>query len=102
MQASFGAPGSKEWAAAQITAAQGDYTYISAFWNKLSNGLNNQTLHHLFPSVHPCHYPALSELLKPVFDKHKLPVAGWERSYWQSLASHVRHLRKLNDERWAG
>ena len=35
-------------------------------------GLHNQSLHHLLPSVHPCHYPALSVLLKPVFVRHHL------------------------------
>ena len=92
---SFETPRTKEWAVAQITAcqarhrhsdrhtrdgrssrsrraraSQGDYGYYSHWSSLLSIGLNNQTLHHLFPSVHAAHYPALSELVKPVLIKH--------------------------------
>merc|ERR1712129_298799 len=42
-----------------------DYSVDSLFWNVMSIGLNNQALHHLFPSVHPCHFIQLS----PVLDK---------------------------------
>lgn len=29
----------------------------SLFWNIVTGGLNTQSLHHVLPSVHHCHYP---------------------------------------------
>ena len=82
--------------AAQAYASQGDYEYRSRLWNTLSIGLNNQTLHHVFPSVHPCHYPALTELIEPVFRKYQLPMGGWSQSFWYSLAQHWKHMCVLD------
>jgi len=86
----------KEWVVAQAYASQGDYEYHSRVWNKLSIGLNNQTLHHVFPSVHPCHYPALTDLIEPVFKKYQLPMGGWSQSFWHSLAEHWKHMTVLD------
>ena len=61
-----------------------------------STGLCNQSLHHVFPTVHPCHYRALSVLLKPVFEEHGLPMTGWTHSYWDSLQMHIDHLCAVN------
>ena len=58
-----------------------------------------QTLHHLFPSVHPCHYPPLAVLARPVFAKHELPMAGWTRGYADALGSLVQHLWRLSEDR---
>jgi len=87
---------SKEWAVHQICASQGDYEYGSVKWGKISNGLNNQMVHHLFPSVHPCHYPALSALLRPVFERHGLPMPGWRYTYADSWRLHSAYLLSLN------
>ena len=89
----------REWAHAQILACQGDYSYGSAIANALSIGLNNQTIHHLFPSIHPCHFPALARRLKPVWKKHALPLSGWTQSYRDSFVAHVAHLRACTDEK---
>ena len=94
--ASFEKPKSKEWAIQQIATTRGDYAYRSHLWNLLSVGLNNQAVHHCFPSVHPCHYPALCRLLQPIFAKHGLPRNGWEHTYWDALRLHLAHLRALN------
>lgn len=93
---SFLPPQTKEWAAHQIATTRGDCAYESLLWNRVSGGNNNQAFHHCFPTVHPCHFPALSRLLRPVFVKHGLPLHGWEQSYWESLSSHIGHLYKLN------
>jgi fatty acid desaturase len=78
-----------EWAVAQIGTAAGDYAYDSRFWNLVSIGLNNQTIHHLFPGIHAYHYPALARLFRPVFEKHGLSVHRWTQTYTQSLLAHV-------------
>ena len=92
---SFAKPPSGEWAAIQITTSQGDYRYDSEFWNKMSIGLNNQALHHLFPTIHPCHFPALAKLMKPTFQKHGLPTVGWSQTIGQALAKHWSHMKLL-------
>ena len=84
----------REWAVAQCMAAQGDYSYNSTICNYVSVGLNNQTMHHLFPNVHWCHYPALSALMKPVFLKHNLPTRGWNQTYMDSLNMHIRFVKQ--------
>ena len=91
------APQSNEWAVHQIATTRGDYGYRSRLWYLLSIGLNNQAIHHCFPSVHPCHYPALSRLMKPVFEKHGLPQNGWEQSFGDALRLHFMHLQALNE-----
>lgn len=94
--ASFDTPKTKEWAVREITSSQGDYAYDSLLWTKLSLGLNNQTMHHLFPSVHPCHYPELSRRTRKIFKKHGLPQACWNKTYMDSLDEHCQWLRRLN------
>lgn len=114
----------KEWSDAQVTATQGDYSYESIFWNKISNGLNNQSFHHIFPGVHSCHYPRLSKRLRPIFEKYHLPLGrpcffavafycrveclsclgvfnlrfpgGWSHSYLDVFAMHVEHIKQIN------
>lgn len=94
--ASFDTPMTEEWAVGEMTTSQGDYSPDSLVWNKLSVGLNNQTIHHLFPSIHPCHYPELSRRCRKVFKKHGLPQAPWSQTYWDALRQHCRWLRYLN------
>lgn len=94
--ASFQVPVTREWAVHEITTAQGDYSYDSLLWNKVSIGLNNQGMHHMFPSVHPCHYPELSRRMRHIYKKHGLPQAGYTQTYRDSLALHCAWLRYIN------
>eukprot|EP00040_Diaphanoeca_grandis_P012661 m.64137 g.64137 ORF g.64137 m.64137 type:complete len:446 (+) comp23394_c1_seq1:283-1620(+) len=93
---SFEQPSSGEWAVHQLYTTQGDYSYASKFWNHMSLGLHNQALHHLFPSVHPCHYPAISKLARPILKRHGLPIPGYTQSYRHAMILHLKHLRILN------
>jgi fatty acid desaturase len=85
------------WAHAQAESARGDYSQNSYAWGVFSIGLNNQTMHHLFPTVHYCHYPSLQKLLHPVFKIHKLPTPT-PQTFAESVRSHFAFLRKLNDK----
>lgn len=89
--------GKSRWAHAQAESARGDYSQDSYVWGVLSIGLNNQTMHHLFPTVHYCHYPCLQKLLRPVFKIHKLPVPA-PQTFAQSVRAHFAFLGKLNDQ----
>lgn len=64
-----------EWAAHQMLTAT-DYSCDSKLWCTLSIHLNSQMIHHVFPSMHPCHYPAVRRLLLPVAAKHGIDYEG--------------------------
>ena len=53
-----------------------DYECDSWLWCTLSINLNAQICHHLFPSVHPCHYSAIRRLLIPIAARHGLDYKG--------------------------
>lgn len=86
-----------EWAEHQLAECKGDYSYDRAWAGYLSLGLNNQALHHLFPSVHWCHYPALTRKMRPVFAKHGVLMPGYTQNYADSLGSHLRTIVRLNE-----
>lgn len=97
--ASFaGCAGRPSWARAQAEAARGDYCQGSYVWGLVSIGLNNQTLHHLFPTVHYCHYPRLYQLMLPVFAQHGIRPAA-PQSFAQALRAHFAFLGEINGPR---
>lgn len=74
----------------QVMSCQ-DYCVESKWMSVISLGLNNQTVHHLFPSVHICHYPALSGVLADFckdygieYKVHK-SISGAVKDYLQYL-----------------
>lgn len=86
-----------EWAAHQILTTC-DYSCDSWFWGTLSINLNNQAIHHLFPSVHPCHYPALRHKLIPVAKKHGIDYeARSTADFNQTLANYFGWIKTLNE-----
>ena len=46
------------------------YSPLSTTWNIITGGLNTQSLHHVLPSVHHCHYPAIYPLFLSVCKRH--------------------------------
>ena len=86
-----------EWAAHQILTAR-DYSCDSKLWGMLSINLNNQACHHLFPSVHPCHYPALRRKLLPVAKKHGIDYEGRSSGdFSEAVARYFGWVKKLNE-----
>ena len=60
--------------------------------------LNSQMMHHMFPSVHPCHYPALRHILIPVAKKHGLDYEGRSsNNFYQAVAQYLQWLNELNE-----
>merc|ERR1712127_287337 len=55
----------QEWAVHQVEHAM-DYAVDSKFWLHVSNGLNLQVMHHLFPQVGWGHYKALVPIVAEV------------------------------------
>ena len=57
-----------------------------------SGGLNMQIEHHLFPSVHSSHYPALAPIVKRACEEFDLPY-NTSCSLWAAMAKHYRILQ---------
>eukprot|EP01083_Nonionella_stella_P064656 168744_1 len=76
---------SKNFIVHQILSAS-DYSIRSEFMGSIALGLNNHVLHHIVPSVHPCHYPKLSSILQQFCRKHNI-----QQSIHAGLYSCFRH-----------
>jgi len=79
-----------------------DYSCDSFFWRTASSNLNQQICHHILPSVHPVHYPALRRLLIPICRRHGVDYEGRSsNTFLGALGKYVRRASELN-ERPAG
>ena len=87
-----------EWAAEQLSACGGDWSLHSYTASFVSIGLNNQALHHLFPTVHHAHHVRLMDLIAPVLRKYGYDTTKRHATLQDSLAAHFAHLDTLN--RW--
>ena len=58
----------------------------------MSGGLNMQIEHHLFPSVHYSHYPALAVIVREACLEFGLPY-NTSRSLWEAMSKHYEVLR---------
>lgn len=94
------APPLGEWAAWQFHASRGDWGFRrgggrlgNVARSALSNGLNLQAVHHLFPNVHWWHYPALYPLVCEVLGEPEVAA----KSYAQTFKEHLRFVAKMND-----
>ena len=59
-------------------------------------GLNFQIEHHLFPKVCSIHYPAISDIVKQVAEKHGVPYYE-NTTFIGAVQSHWKMLGKLSD-----
>ena len=59
-------------------------------------GLNFQIEHHLFPKVCSIHYPAISDIVKSVADRHGIPYFE-NQTFMQAVRSHWKMLGLYSD-----
>ncbi|MCC5644393.1 acyl-CoA desaturase [Nostoc sp. CHAB 5824] len=59
-------------------------------------GLNYQIEHHLFPQVCSIHYPAISQIVREVAQKHGVPY-NYYPTFFGAIKSHYFMLKKLGD-----
>lgn len=97
-EASFRCAGSPEWARRQVQSASGDYAAHSPLVTLLSIGLNQQALHHLFPTVHPFHYPALAPVFDAVLRRHGIEHCAGKRTFGDAVRDHFDWLGRLNND----
>eukprot|EP01083_Nonionella_stella_P064655 168743_1 len=72
-----------------------DYCIRSEFIGFVSVGLSNQGLHHIIPSVHPCHYPKLSSILQQFCHKHNIQQSV-HKDLYSCFRAHFRYLLEVN------
>jgi fatty acid desaturase len=80
-----------DWGTHQVLTSH-NYAVASPAILHFSGGLNMQIEHHLFPSVHYSHYPALSRLVREACAEFGLPYHA-SRTVWEAVAKHYRVLR---------
>lgn len=85
----------KEWAVHQVEHSL-DYAVHSRFWLHISNGLNLQVVHHLFPQVGWGHYREIAVIVKEVCDAHGVTYNS-EPTFWAAAASHFKYLAEINE-----
>ena len=85
------------WAENQLMTTA-DYAHGSSFWLHISGGLNYQVVHHLFPGVTHCHYPALAHIVRDVCEEHGVTYHVYD-TFIDALADHVRHLRLVGRQK---
>jgi fatty acid desaturase len=103
------------WAAGQV-ATTADFCHGSAFWTHVSGGLNYQVcafhllckaarteprllgtaqvVHHLFPGVCHCYYPALAPIVLRTAAEFGVPYKVYP-TFGAAVAAHFRQLRSV-------
>ena len=94
------APPREEWAVHQMGHAL-DYAVTSRFWLHVSNGLNLQVVHHLFPQVGWGHHLELSKIVAEVAKEHGVAY-NTKPSFAAAMGAHLGHLRRVNDSEQQG
>lgn len=80
-----------EWAVHQLKTTRGDYNYDSWVWLALTQGLNLQSIHHVFPSVHWAHYPEIYRIVWAAGGEHRRP-----KSFHEIVVEHLAFVAKMN------
>jgi fatty acid desaturase len=83
---------STEWAVAQVRATRGDYSFDSPLWSALSIGLNLQSVHHVFPSIHWAHYPLIYKIIWECAGEHRK-----HQTLMGVIHDHLAFVSRLND-----
>jgi linoleoyl-CoA desaturase len=81
---------SRDWSIEQIrNSANFKIPYWLSF---LIGGMNYQIEHHLFPTVHPRHFPALSKIVQEMCQKYNVPYVC-QPSWFSAISSHFQFMQ---------
>lgn len=80
------------WSEHQVVTTL-DYSTHHPIVNFFMGGFNHHVVHHLFPNICHCHYPALTPLLKKVIEDAGVHYQCV--SYYQLLPLHLSYLKKM-------
>merc|ERR1719229_928807 len=80
----------RDFGAHQVITSH-NYSVGRWFALQLSGGLNYQIEHHLYPSVHNRHYPALSNIVRETAKEFNLPYNASD-TFWVGVQKHAKLL----------
>jgi fatty acid desaturase len=84
------------WAVEQVETSN-NFCPNSALWHVLSNGLNLQIEHHLFPGLNHCHLPLIQPTVEAVCEEYGVSYKCYET--WKDLTKETqRWLKRLSRE----
>jgi len=83
----------RDWGVHQLLTS---HNYSVGFMPALyvSGGLNYQIEHHLFPSVHCKHYPALADIVQQTAKEFNLPYNS-SPNFYDSVVKHYNWLKEM-------
>ena len=82
------------WSKRQVRASRGDYSPSSRFlWPLISTGLNMQSIHHLFPTIHWFWYPFIANHVFEAVDETPIDSS---KTFMDSLWNHMEWIRDIN------
>jgi len=84
-----------EWILQQVRSTRGDHSPYSLFWTAFSIGLNNQAVHHCFPSCHWYHYPALNDIVLEATGEI-YGVNRYKATFWEAYRDHLTFVNEVN------
>jgi fatty acid desaturase len=90
------ATGLIDWGSHQVRSSH-NYGADSLLSLHFSGGLNLQIEHHLFPSIHYVHYPALSKIVRQTCKEYNLPYI-LSPSMMGAVTKHYHQLKKMGAE----
>jgi linoleoyl-CoA desaturase len=80
---------SKDWAIHQIVHSAN--FKAPALLTFLIGGMNYQIEHHLFPSVHPSHYPAIAKIVQKLCAKYKVSYV-MHKTWFHATWAHIKFM----------
>jgi len=80
-----------DWGTHQVLTSH-DFGVNSTLALHFSGGLNMQIEHHIFPSVHYTHYPALAKIVQQACTEFNLPY-NTSKHLFEAVAKHYQLLR---------
>jgi len=80
----------RDWSIEQIRHSS---DFKIPYWlSFMIGGMNYQIEHHLFPTVHPRHYPALAEIVQAMCQAHDVPYNCHE-SWPSAIIAHFKFMK---------
>jgi linoleoyl-CoA desaturase len=84
-------PDKIDWGLHQLNTSV-NFAPTSNFWIQIGGGLNLQVEHHLFPSIHYFHYPAIREIVKQVVKEQGLKYHEFD-TMWDAIVNHYKGVK---------
>jgi fatty acid desaturase len=86
----------ESWAVAQIESSN-NFCPTSALWHFLSNGLNLQIEHHLFPGLNHCHLHRIQTVVQEVCQEYGVCYKSYD-SWRDLMRATLKWLERLSVE----